>query len=170
MAEPFHPPRRTATLEFDEGPLMGAEIEVEVSLDPATYWAVKQWFGQLVGGETKDDKMAANRELAELFGPRLIAWNLVHMDDTPIPPTPEEVRALDIVLLSQIVSLWHRMLGSVPFPLPAASTPGPEQTTGRPRKPKRSTAGSSGRASSPRRLTGSPTSDDSSASSLAASG
>lgn len=152
-------PGRTATLVFDEGPLKGAEIVVDVTLGPKTYFAVTQWFGQIADeGGSRDDKMAAARELAELFGPRLHSWNLADRDGNELPATLDSVRDLDIVLLAQIVSLWHRMLGSTPFPLPEASTPGPDQTAGRPRKRTRSTAGSRTGASSPRRSTRSLTS------------
>ncbi len=136
-------PEATATLVLDKPPYAGAEIECRLSLSPAVYFGVKHWLGQAVeGGEAT---MVAAREIGTLFNEYgLNSWNLVDpKTHKPKPATLDGVLSLDVTLIMSIAATWVSSIGTVPVPLPEAST------TGSPKTPRRTAKRSSSTASGP---------------------
>lgn len=148
-------PEARATLVLDTPPYAGAEIECRLSLTPGTYFGVRQWLGQVGssdGPNRTDDVMTASQEVGKLFAQYgLVSWNLTRNGE-PIPATVEGVLSLDIRLIMEIAATWLGSIGTVPVPLPEASTPGRQRRAKTSRR-QPSTAGSSTGASSQSRPT-----------------
>jgi len=119
--KPFVLPENTATLVLD-GLYEGVEVDVNLSVGWDVYDAVGRWMARW--RELSDDRadpferVAALREVAELFASKALrGWNL-HDANGPIPPTAEGLMSVrDPNLMPALIGGWLDALGTSADPL-----------------------------------------------------
>lgn len=125
---------------IDQGPLAGAEIDVNVAIG----WGVRRDVIRLLArdpDETQADQVVRVDRLWDLFATEgLLGWN-VQENGKSLPATVEGLNRIEPDLVIEMIGTWAGSIGKAPPPLASRPT----------RRP--STASSSTGASSRRRST-----------------
>jgi hypothetical protein len=119
---PFQLPERIATLVFEDGPLLGLELEVRLGVPFDFYFDLTE----LADRSTTEDGVAALRSLLHRFADvALVGWNLADRDGKAVPCTPEAFTAhVDPVSGGAMLQRYMSAIGGVPDPLAKQSANG----------------------------------------------
>jgi hypothetical protein len=142
--KPFRLPERIITLEFEDGPYQGFELDVSLTVPQSVFW----WIATLTDDDRPEEPTERGRQERDAllrFGRQIRGWNLEGPDGAPIPATPEAFAdELDPYTQGLIVARWLAAIRKPPDPLsPGRNGHGTSARKPRPRRSKSSAPKSS---------------------------
>jgi hypothetical protein len=118
----FKMPDRTATLVFEDGDLQGLELTVRLNVPLDFYLDLVE----LADSAAKEDGLSGARSLMRRFAEvALKEWNLVSLENQPVPLTPESFTAhIDPINGGAMLRRYLEAVGGTPGPLRNGSNGG----------------------------------------------